>query len=98
MKHATVLLIHHTQQIGSRENVSGFCLEGARFESRHYATSISFHILPGSRFIITHSFDAVEPKLLKASLNELQIQTHYFFFLYGAAAHIGPWRPLYEVP
>jgi hypothetical protein len=22
----------------------------------------------------------------------------FFFFLYGAAAHIGPWPPLYEVP
>jgi hypothetical protein len=21
-----------------------------------------------------------------------------FFFLYGAAAHFGPWPPLYEVP
>jgi hypothetical protein len=21
-----------------------------------------------------------------------------FFFLYGAAAHVGPWPPLYEVP
>jgi hypothetical protein len=21
-----------------------------------------------------------------------------YFFLYGAAAHIGPWPPLYEVP
>jgi hypothetical protein len=24
--------------------------------------------------------------------------TFLFFFLYGAAAHIGPWPPLYEVP
>jgi hypothetical protein len=24
--------------------------------------------------------------------------TLFFFFLYGASAHIGPWPPLYEVP
>jgi hypothetical protein len=26
------------------------------------------------------------------------VQFNYILFLYGAAAHIGPWPPLYEVP
>jgi hypothetical protein len=30
--------------------------------------------------------------------NSLYITIHPIFFLYGAAAHIGPWHPLYEVP
>jgi hypothetical protein len=31
---------------------------------------------------------------MSAAYEVLQV---FFFFLYGAAAHIGPWPPLYEV-
>jgi hypothetical protein len=39
--------------------------------------------------------------LTRATLVDSFITSHYlffFFFLCGAAAHIGPWPPLYEVP
>jgi hypothetical protein len=33
-----------------------------------------------------------------ASNEEEYKDVFFLFFLYGAAAHIGPWPPLYEVP
>jgi hypothetical protein len=51
----------------------------------------------------THAHQERNPEQMKADERRGQNGRHkrikpFQFFLYGAAAHIGPWPPLYEVP
>jgi hypothetical protein len=49
-----------------------------------------------NRLCLRLVYDAVPTTELSPSI---RCEDDYdFFFLYGAAAHIGPWPPLYEVP
>jgi hypothetical protein len=94
-----MLFNEHAFTVATKGSERSLFVYGDRssFRPHHLSSFFASRLFVVICGIVFISIFVIHPVIYFSFLQYL-IYTFFFFFLYGAAAHIGSWPPLYEIP